>query len=180
MIALLRGADRVATPWKNGGGMTREVAIWPPRSTLNDFDWRVSIAEVHDAGPFSPFEGIDRTLVILEGCLALTFGDRAVELHPGSAPFAFAGDLSCAGRPIGGAVTDLNVMTRRGACTAHIRRIAAGTASLTAASTLVVASAPTAIRLGAHALSLAPFDAVLIDEPCEPSPSGAAFAIGFV
>lgn len=57
---ILRAAERPALPWKNGGGVTREVVAHPPGSDLGHFDWRVSIAEIHNAGPFSRFPGIER------------------------------------------------------------------------------------------------------------------------
>ncbi len=45
MIRVLRAADRIAAPWKNGGGITREVAICRRARVSTIFDWRVSIAE---------------------------------------------------------------------------------------------------------------------------------------
>ncbi len=158
-MKILRAADRVAMPWKNGGGVTREVAAWPPGAGIDAFDWRVSIAEVSSAGPFSHFAGIDRTLAILEGRMALAFAERAVELDAQSPPFAFPGDVACSGTPMGGAVSDLNVMTRRGRCTARVQRIVGETFS-TAAATMVVANARTTIGFGRQELSLDRFDAV--------------------
>ncbi|EGD04024.1 hypothetical protein B1M_13530, partial [Burkholderia sp. TJI49] len=56
--ALTRAADLVASPWKNGGGVTREIAAFPPGAALDAFAWRVSVADVGAAGPFSRFDGI--------------------------------------------------------------------------------------------------------------------------
>jgi hypothetical protein len=158
-MKILRAADRVAMPWKNGGGVTREVAVWPPDAGIGKFDWRVSIAEVQSAGPFSHFAGIDRTLAILEGRMALAFAGRAVELDADSPPFAFPGDVACSGTPIGGAVTDLNVMTRRGRCAARVERIAGETFSTTAA-TMVLVPAKMTIGFGREKLFLNYLDAV--------------------
>src|SRR5580693_9452195 len=100
-VRLLRASDRVATPWRNGGGITREIAAWPPGATLTDFDWRVSMAAVREAGPFSHFPGIDRVLTIVEGTLVLTIeGCRAVNLTVDAAPYHFPGDVACLGEPI--------------------------------------------------------------------------------
>ena len=52
-----------ATRWKNGGGVTREVAKSPSQAPF----WRVSIANVDQEGPFSSFEGLDRILTVIEG-----------------------------------------------------------------------------------------------------------------
>jgi environmental stress-induced protein Ves len=164
---ILRASERVAQPWKNGGGVTREVAAWPPGAS--DFDWRVSIAEVESAGPFSHFENIDRVMAILRGRLSLRFDDREVVLDAQSAPFTFPGDVACTGTPLGGPVTDLNVMARRGRCRTQVERVTHATAS----RGLFVATA--SARVGGE--MLARFDAALIEAQCEIG--GAGFLIQF-
>ncbi len=120
---VLRAAQRVAVPWKNGGGLTREVAVHPPGSGLDDFDWRISIAEIAAAGPFSVFPGIDRRLAVLRGRLALTIDGRApLTLVPESRAVEFPGEAAACAAPESGPVTDLNVMTRRQRCTAELLR----------------------------------------------------------
>ena len=75
-MRLLAARDRLAKPWKNGGGVTRDVAIAPPDAGLDTFDWRISFADVASDGPFSPFPDIDRTLTVVDGeGLALRFGE---------------------------------------------------------------------------------------------------------
>lgn len=103
-------------PWKNGGGETVELLVHPAGAGLDAFDWRISMARVAADGPFSAFPGVDRTLTVLDGDgLALAIAGRdPIRLTPGSPPLAFAADAPCAGRLLGGPVTDLNVMTRRG------------------------------------------------------------------
>ncbi|MFV3130303.1 HutD family protein [Niveispirillum sp. KHB5.9] len=118
---ILRAADRVATPWKNGGGETSNVAVYPEGAGLSDFDWRVSIARVDGDGPFSSFPGIDRTLTILSGgAMAL----NGVVLTPESAPFSFDGERPVMATVSGGPIHDLNVMTRRGRFTHRVERVA--------------------------------------------------------
>ncbi|WP_207481661.1 HutD/Ves family protein [Arenibaculum pallidiluteum] len=123
----MRGISRAEfrrMPWKNGGGETVEVAISPPGAALDAFDWRVSMATVAVPGPFSAFPGIDRTLAVLDGTLALRFAGReTVRLDLASPPMAFPADLPVEGEPVGGPVTDLNVMTRRGAFRHRLARI---------------------------------------------------------
>ena len=121
---ILRATDRVATPWKNGLGVTREIAVHPTGAGLEDFDWRVSMATVDAGGPFSSFPGIDRNLTVLEGRLSLSVGAAApVELGPNSPPLAFPGDIPVHAEMIAGPVTDLNVMTRRGRVQATVERL---------------------------------------------------------
>jgi environmental stress-induced protein Ves len=123
-FAVLRAAERAAVPWKNGGGVTREVAVEPPGSDFASFDWRVSIAEIAAPGPFSVFPDIDRRMVVLSGRLTLAIdGSAPLTLTAESPAVAFAGDVAAFAEPHGGLVVDLNVMTRRGRCTAELRRL---------------------------------------------------------
>ena len=156
-MRILRAAGRVAVPWKNGGGLTREVMVSPPGAGLDAFDWRVSIAEVRDAGPFSVFAGIDRVLTILEGRMMLAFEDRGVVLDADSEPYRFAGDVPCHGTPLDGAVTDLNVMVRRGR-SVTVARVTQGLVD----ATLIVATARTQF----DDVALERFDAAVADAPC--------------
>lgn len=108
-------ADYVLMPWKNGGGSTTQLAISPPGAGLDDFDWRISTAQVAASGPFSIFPGIDRSLAILRGDgLSLQPDEQdAVLLTPDSEPFAFAGEQRIDATLISGPIADFNVMTRR-------------------------------------------------------------------
>src|ERR1700722_12611735 len=91
-MRLLRAAARIAVPWKNGGGVTRDVIVSPAGATLDNFDWRISIAEIAASGPFSRFPGIDRKLAVLEGKVALTVeGSAPVVLDPHAAALDFHG-----------------------------------------------------------------------------------------
>jgi environmental stress-induced protein Ves len=119
---VLYARDRVESPWKNGGGVTTEVAVFPPRAGLNDFGWRVSIAKVERGGPFSLFPQIDRKLGLLDGRMSLTIAERGVvRLSVDSPPVEFLGDVAVEAT-IDGAITDLNVMTRRGAFASRMTR----------------------------------------------------------
>ncbi|HYS63167.1 MAG TPA: HutD family protein [Paraburkholderia sp.] len=131
-MTLIRGADLVAAPWKNGGGVTREVAAFfpagelpsgrPERAGLDDFVWRVSVADVAQAGPFSRFAGIDRTLVLLSGAgMLLDEADgtdaHAVKTHALTQPLdiaRFSGEAQIDARLVDGATRDFNLMVRRG------------------------------------------------------------------
>lgn len=72
-IASVRLADCTPQPWRNGGGVTRELLIWtrPNRvssePTGSDWSVRVSVADIAHDGPFSSFPGIDRYFAVLEG-----------------------------------------------------------------------------------------------------------------
>lgn len=115
-MQVLRAADHRRMAWKNGGGETTEVAVSPPDAGLGDFDWRVSMARVETDGPFSGFDGIDRTLAVLDGAglILAVEGREPAELLGQSEPLAFPADLPTRAMLIAGPITDLNVMTRRG------------------------------------------------------------------
>jgi environmental stress-induced protein Ves len=113
-MRLIRSKSYRRMPWKNGGGETIEIAVSPQNASLEAFDWRVSMARVESDGPFSAFPGIDRTLAVLEGQgIELTLDGQAPVLVA-DAPYSFPGDVATASRLLGGPITDLNVMTRRG------------------------------------------------------------------
>jgi hypothetical protein len=125
---IIRAADYRRMRWKNGQGETAEVAVGPPGATLDGFHWRISMAEVGADGPFSAFDGVDRTLTVVSGAgLRLApVGAPPVELTTTSEPFPFAGDLPTDATLLGGPITDLNVMTRRDRAWHRVRRLLGG------------------------------------------------------
>ena len=113
---IIRLLDCPPSTWKNGGGSTRQLLAFPPGASLDNFIYRISVAEVDSDGPFSHFPGIDRSLAILDGDgLALMNGAQLFgTLLAGQPPMAFDGALSLSGLRLGGKVRDFNVMSRRG------------------------------------------------------------------
>ncbi|HEV7324938.1 MAG TPA: HutD family protein [Bosea sp. (in: a-proteobacteria)] len=138
-MRIIRAADCLVMPWKNGGGTTTEIAVAPEGASLNDFDWRISMAHVGADGPFSSFPGIDRTLSVLTGAgITLAFGDgERVRLDCTSAPYPFAADRAVDGVLVDGPIDDLNVMSRRGRWRHRVERLS-GTGSLSASEGLLV------------------------------------------
>ncbi len=166
-MRVLRAADRFATPWKNGGGATREVASFPPGAGLDDFAWRVSLADVSTDGPFSTFPGVDRVLTVIEGGgLVLDVDGRMLALDAASPPLAFPGDVTVGARLTGGPIRDLNLMARRGAWRVRARRMSVMGATEVAARaevTLVLALDPLRIVRPGGAIDLEPLDAVMLE-----------------
>lgn len=95
-VTVLRAANRRSQPWKNGGGVTREVMTWPPSAGLSEFAWRVSITEVVVAGPFLGFEGGDRRLST-QNCTITALIKNGARFLPKS---ALARCVSCATVPL--------------------------------------------------------------------------------
>lgn len=123
-MQLLRASEYRRLPWKNGGGETREILISPPGATLDEFDWRVSLATIERDGPFSHFNAIDRTLCVIRGQGIHLAVDHApaVSLLCTSEPYSFAGESAARAELIDGPIVDLNVMSRRGSVRHTLRR----------------------------------------------------------
>lgn len=123
-------ANVPATPWKNGGGSTRELACWPPATAaaggMDSFGWRVSVATIAAPGPFSAFAGVDRQIMLLGGDgVHLTSSGWQHTLAERWQPFAFSGDEAVDCTMLGGISTDFNLMLRRGVWEGHCRWCAA-------------------------------------------------------
>jgi environmental stress-induced protein Ves len=117
MTQLIQYASLHPAPWKNGGGSTTEIAVSPVGATLDNFDWRVSLATIAQDGPFSSFPGIDRSLALVQGDgVLLDFGDERLVLSPAEPLIEFAGEDAVHATVTGLQTTDFNVMTRRGQC----------------------------------------------------------------
>lgn len=108
--------ETAPSPWKNGAGVTREIAVEPAGASLNDFDWRISVAEISGDAPFSVFAGIERCIVLLRGagmCLLSERGAINARLNKPLEPFRFSGEEPLTATLIDGACTDFNVMVRK-------------------------------------------------------------------
>ena len=106
-MRILRAADYRVMPWKNGAGSTTEIAISPANATLDGFDWRVSMAQVSTDGPFSLFDNIDRTLLVLQGDgIDLSVTGHNPARVDARAIHAFPGDRPASATLINGPVTE--------------------------------------------------------------------------
>lgn len=122
-IRLLDREDICSMPWKNGGGVTHELAVFPADAGLGGkpFQWRISIAEVGSDGPFSQFPGCDRSIMVVAGNgMELTLQDHgANRIAERYQPFRFPGDVQTRCRLLDGPVHDFNVISARGEIEHH-------------------------------------------------------------
>ena len=100
----------VTQPWKNGGGVTREILRDGPPER---FRLRVSLAEVASDGPFSRFDEVDRVIVLVDGGGFTLHGDHTRTLAEPGVPHAFAGEEAIRCTLVDGPVRDLNLMVDR-------------------------------------------------------------------
>jgi environmental stress-induced protein Ves len=98
--------------WKNNLGWTREILRQPERE---DYDWRVSIAEIDHDCAFSAFPGHDRVLALLSGNgMRLEFADgRRETLQPPHGRVAFRGEEAVDCVLLDGPTRDFNLIWRR-------------------------------------------------------------------
>ena len=113
----INALDIVPQAWRNGGGQTRELWVWPPAGSKGHDDWRlrISLADITQDGPFSAFEGVARWFTVVSGAgVVLTLPGGPLSLRPGDAPLAFEGAIAPACSLLAGPTQDLNLMTRHG------------------------------------------------------------------
>jgi len=111
-------AEQVAPQaWRNGGGQTRELLAWPD---AQNWQLRISRADIAASGPFSAFVGVQRWFAVLSGhglVLHMPTPDRHTLddlLLPGHIPVHFDGGLAPGCTLINGPTQDLNLMARGG------------------------------------------------------------------
>ena len=97
-------------PWRNGGGTTRELVAWPDSVA---WQWRASVAEIAQDGPFSCFAGVKRWFAVLEGDgVCLTVDGYLHMLTKSDAPLAFNGMSQAGCELLGGTTQDFNLMVQ--------------------------------------------------------------------
>lgn len=117
----VRLADCAALPWRNGGGVTRELLAWPADAPV--WEVRVSVADIDRDGPFSSFPGIDRCFAVLQGAgVELGLPGGLHRQRPTDTPVVFSGDTALDCRLVDGPTRDLNLMGRRSAGRVTMRR----------------------------------------------------------
>lgn len=124
LVEISGSADFKSMPWANGRGTTLELLRQEKDGQML---WRLSAADVVEDGDFSPWPGVDRTLVLLDGAgFDLDFGDQGRATHVEAfAPVAFSGDWKTRAINVRGRSQDFNVMARRDAVSAAVS-VAAG------------------------------------------------------
>ena len=111
-------------PWRNGGGLTRELLAWP---AAEGWQLRISVARIDRSGPFSPFPGMQRCFTVLHGAgVTLDLPNGPTTLTPADEPLAFDGEAAPMCHLLDGPTEDLNLMATRDAGRAFMQRATTG------------------------------------------------------
>lgn len=116
MITQINPKQFISMPWKNGMGITWELARQEALDG-NAFSWRISIAEVGTDGPFSLYQGYQRIIGTLEGEGMLLEVDKTSAKEVGRFElFAFSGSSEVNCSLVKGAIRDFNIIYRPDLC----------------------------------------------------------------
>jgi environmental stress-induced protein Ves len=110
-LRLIHAQECPTQHWRNGGGQTRELLVWPPEG---DWQLRISRADIAADGPFSAFPGVQRWFAVLQGAGVELTLPMPQTLRAGDAPLAFDGAAAPDCRLLDGPTQDLNLMARQG------------------------------------------------------------------
>lgn len=107
MITLLDPSQFRRTPWKNGGGITVDIA------EQGDV-WRFGRTPITAAGPFSDYAGFDRLQVLVAGRgLVLDTPDGEIDVRTPFKPVRFTGETPIVSRLEAGPVEVVNLIGAR-------------------------------------------------------------------
>lgn len=107
-------------PWKNAAGTTREVAVFPGGAGPDNYEWRISVADIgHDAA-FSTFRGTDRHFLLATGGTLTMNVDGACRTAAYARPEAFPGESDVSVSMSTGPTSAINLITKRAFCTGDI------------------------------------------------------------
>jgi environmental stress-induced protein Ves len=106
-MEIIQKSDLAEVPWKNGGGITREIAIAKEQGELL---WRLSMADVTVDGPFSNFGGLMRILTVIKGNGMDLISSQGILSADLNRPVRFDGALKIDSKLKDGPIQDLNLI----------------------------------------------------------------------
>lgn len=107
MITLIDPSQYRRTPWKNGGGITVDIA------EQGDV-WRFGRTPITEPGPFSDYAGFDRLQVLVAGRgLVLDTPDGEIDVRTPFKPVRFSGETPITSRLEAGPVEVVNLIGDR-------------------------------------------------------------------
>ncbi len=115
MLKIIRSSDLVEGRWRNGQGVSWEIASFKEEGAA-DFSWRFAKARIDNDVPFSIYPGMDRIFMMISGeGMDLEFeGGTVLPVHEKFVPHEFSCDVPLTCKLRGGPSLDLNLFTARG------------------------------------------------------------------
>jgi environmental stress-induced protein Ves len=107
------------SPWKNGGGVTIDIAdAYAPGAAAGSWSgmlWRLGRTQIVEPGPFSDLTGYDRVLTVIggRGLVLEIAGGAALDVREPFRPVRFAGEDRITSRLEAGPVGVFNLMSDR-------------------------------------------------------------------
>ncbi len=168
---LLDPAHYRRTPWKNGGGVTIDIAAayraGGDAAGWNNMLWRFGRTRIERPGPFSDLSGYDRVLAVIEGRgLVLHPRDRApLEAREPFVPVRFPGEWAIASDLTDGPVGVLNLIADRARYAIDLEFPAVGAAATVwGAACIALALDDAVLEFGGRTTSLARDFALRVDD----------------
>lgn len=116
-MRIVRLSELTPMRWRNGGGVTREIARAERNGALA---WRLSMADVAADGPFSDFAGLVRILTVIDGAGMDLWGNGGCLPCDPWVPLRFDGGLQVEARLRGGPLRDLNLIFDPRSCESEV------------------------------------------------------------
>lgn len=140
------------TPWKNGGGMTIDVAeSMLPGFAPGSWDgmiWRFGRTPIVAPGPFTDFSGFDRHQVLVSGSgLVLETPDGEIDVRQPFKPVRFAGELPIVSRLEAGPVEAVNLIGDRSRVSVDLICLSTGATHFRSAGVHIIYAATTSCDL---------------------------------
>jgi hypothetical protein len=117
-MRIIRQTELIPTPWKNGGGITRNIA---QHTDAQGLLWRLSMADVDSAGDFSSFAGLTRILTVIKGSGMVLHSEGAAWPADFAVPVTFDGAAPVRATLAQGPVRDFNLMFDTARCEGSAR-----------------------------------------------------------
>jgi len=186
-FTVLDPAGYKRTPWKNGGGVTIDIAAaYRPSAAAGAWDgllWRFGRTRIERPGPFSDLSGYDRILAVVDGSgLVLHPKYRPpIEVRAPFAPVHFPGEWAIESELTAGPVGVLNLMADRLLFKIDLAFPAPGAAvEMSGAVGIVLALEDAVVDVGGTTTPLARNAALRVDNahrlPCAPRTGRVAVA----
>jgi environmental stress-induced protein Ves len=161
------------TPWKNGGGLSLDIAGAHSTGGLEDgYDgmlWRFGRTSILQPGPFSDLTGYDRLQLVLNGAgLVLETAQGEIDLRQPLQPVRYDGGIPIVTRLENGPVEVINLIADREQCEIDLRALEPGARLETrpGATTLLYApDAPCELRAAGQHQHLATGHALRLETP---------------